>query len=91
MVDRAVIPDSGAVHKFCLSAAGGPLRVTLAWADRPPAQASGPQLVNDLDLEAGSRLALGCSAFAQPRMMIVHVMRKEVAQHQRGFKAAKPM
>ena len=62
-----MIPDAGAVHKFCLAAAGGPLRVTLAWADRPPAQASGPQLVNDLDLEAGSLnsvCGIDCFCFA---------------------------
>ena len=52
VVDRAVLADTGAVDKYCITATGGPLRVTLAWADRPPAHAAGPQLVNDLDLEA---------------------------------------
>ena len=51
-VDRAVLADTGAVDKYCITCTGGPLRVTLAWADRPPAHAAGPQLVNDLDLEA---------------------------------------
>ena len=46
-----MLKDSGAVDKYCITSTGGPLRVTLAWADRPPAQAAGLQLVNDLDLE----------------------------------------
>jgi len=70
VVDAAAIPDTGAVHKFCLTATGGPLRVTLAWADRPPAQASGRQLVNDLDLNVNppppalSRLCSRCQRTA---------------------------
>ena len=51
VLDRAVLDDTGAVDKHCVTSTGGPLRVTLAWADRPPAHAAGPQLVNDLDLE----------------------------------------
>ncbi|KAK9836281.1 hypothetical protein WJX81_001826 [Elliptochloris bilobata] len=59
VVDRAVLPDTGAMHKYCLSATGGALRVTLAWADRPPAQAAGPQLVNDLDLQVRANSLAG--------------------------------
>lgn len=51
VVDRAALDDTGAVDKYCTTSTGGPLRVTLAWADCPPAHAAGPQLVNDLDLE----------------------------------------
>lgn len=51
VIDRAMLDDTSTVDKYCITSTGGPLRVTLAWADRPPAHAAGPQLVNDLDLE----------------------------------------
>jgi hypothetical protein len=41
----------GDAHKYCVTASGGPLGVTLAWYDAPGSPASGGAvLVNDLDL-----------------------------------------
>jgi hypothetical protein len=37
-------------HKYCLNATGGPLRITLVWADPPPSSYAGVIAVNDLDL-----------------------------------------
>lgn len=41
---------TGVSHKYCLTATGGPLKITLVWADYPPSLAAASQLVNDLDL-----------------------------------------
>lgn len=41
---------TGTSHKYCVTSTGGPLKVTLVWADYPPSLAASVQLVNDLDL-----------------------------------------
>ena len=41
---------TGSSHKYCVTSTGGPLKITLAWADYPPSLAASLQLVNDLDL-----------------------------------------
>ncbi|GIL57145.1 hypothetical protein Vafri_12444 [Volvox africanus] len=38
-------------HQFCVTATGGPLRITLAWYDYPGDQAAARALVNNLDLQ----------------------------------------
>ena len=40
----------GASLKFCVTASGGPLKVTLVWNDKPNDLSAATQLVNDLDL-----------------------------------------
>jgi hypothetical protein len=43
--------SQGSSHKYCVTASGGPLSVTLAWYDYPGSPASGGAvLVNNLDL-----------------------------------------
>ena len=44
------MPAQGASLKFCVTASGGPLKVTLVWNDKPNALSAATQLVNDLDL-----------------------------------------
>eukprot|EP00884_Botryococcus_braunii_P009855 jgi/Botrbrau1/18871/Bobra.177_2s0031.1 len=51
-------------HKYCVQATGGPLRITLVWADPPPSSYAGTIAVNDLDLSVwadalNARLLLG--------------------------------
>lgn len=49
VVDRVEIA-TGDVHQYCVRATGGPLTVTLVWADFPGRPYSVKALVNDLDL-----------------------------------------
>ena len=44
------MPARGASLKFCVTASGGPLKVTLVWNDKPNDLSAATQLVNDLDL-----------------------------------------
>lgn len=41
---------TGQSYKFCVTATGGPLKVTLVWHDPPASLSAASQLVNDLDL-----------------------------------------
>ena len=50
MLDRVPMPARGASLKFCVTASGGPLKVTLVWNDKPNDLSAATQLVNDLDL-----------------------------------------
>ena len=38
------------IDTYCVTAGGGPLKVTLVWADYPAATTAAISLVNDLDL-----------------------------------------
>lgn len=50
VVDMAPL-GQGESHRYCITAGGGPLSITLAWYDYPGSPASsGSILVNDLDL-----------------------------------------
>ena len=42
--------STGATHTYCIRATGGPVSVTLAWADYPSQISAAVNLVNDLDL-----------------------------------------
>ncbi|PSC76615.1 Serine protease ABC transporter B family tagA isoform A [Micractinium conductrix] len=46
----AVPINQGESHEYCIRANGGPLSITLVWADFPGDVAGGKVLVNDLDL-----------------------------------------
>lgn len=50
VLDRVPMPAQGGSLKFCVTATGGPLKVTLVWNDRPNDLSAATQLVNDLDL-----------------------------------------
>ncbi|GLI67662.1 hypothetical protein VaNZ11_011914 [Volvox africanus] len=50
MVDGASLSISDQ-HQFCVTATGGPLRITLAWYDYPGDPAAARALVNNLDLQ----------------------------------------
>ncbi|GFR44316.1 hypothetical protein Agub_g5528, partial [Astrephomene gubernaculifera] len=50
VVDGASLAQ-GEQHRFCVRAAGGPLRITLAWYDYPGNPAVSKALVNNLDLQ----------------------------------------
>eukprot|EP00887_Chlorella_sp_A99_P001740 scaffold19.g1740.t1 len=49
VLDRIKI-NSGETHSFCVRANGGPLTITLVWADYPASPSAAKSLVNDLDL-----------------------------------------
>jgi hypothetical protein len=43
--------SQGESHRYCITASGGPLSITLVWYDYPGSPAAGgSMLVNDLDL-----------------------------------------
>jgi hypothetical protein len=57
VVDLAPIAQ-GETHRYCITATGGPVSITLAWYDYPGSPSSGGSaLVNNLDLGgSGSRV-----------------------------------
>jgi len=56
VVDMAPLTQ-GEVDRYCVTASGGPLSITLAWYDYPGSPAAGgSMLVNDLDLGEWSDL-----------------------------------
>ena len=61
VVDLAPL-GPGETHKYCITALGGPLAVTLAWYDYPGSPAAGgSMLVNNLDLGACLRTLFALS------------------------------
>lgn len=50
IVDQKSIKTVGVTHQYCVRASGGPLAVTLAWADFPCSPSAASCLINDLDL-----------------------------------------
>ncbi|KAL0037541.1 hypothetical protein WJX77_001610 [Trebouxia sp. C0004] len=50
VVDKVPMAAKGNSQKYCVTGAGGPLKVTLVWHDVPAALSAASQLVNDLDL-----------------------------------------
>ena len=42
--------STGLVHQYCVQAQGGPIKVTLVWADPAADVSASVALVNDLDL-----------------------------------------
>ncbi|KAK9815904.1 hypothetical protein WJX72_011677 [[Myrmecia] bisecta] len=50
VVDWVKLRTTADSDKYCVQATGGPLRITLAWADRPADPSAAVDLVNDLDL-----------------------------------------
>lgn len=50
VLDRVPMQRTGDIHRYCITATGGPLKVTLVWADYPPSPSAAVMLVNDLDL-----------------------------------------
>ena len=49
-MDKVPFTAAGQSFKFCVTASGGPLKVTLVWHDPPASLSAVTQLVNDLDL-----------------------------------------
>lgn len=50
MVDWAPFVTQTQVDQYCVQAAGGPIKITLVWADPPADVTAALSLVNDLDL-----------------------------------------
>ena len=53
VIDRATLERDGS-HEYCVSALGGPIRITLVWTDPPASLEASSVLVNDLDLSVRS-------------------------------------
>ena len=53
VIDRASLARD-ASHEYCVSALGGPIRITLVWTDPPALVQANSFLVNDLDLSVRS-------------------------------------
>lgn len=50
IVDQVQMGSTNDTHIYCVRATGGPVRVTLVWADYPSQTSAAVNLVNDLDL-----------------------------------------
>ena len=50
VVDQVQIGSTNVTHTYCVRATGGPVSVTLVWADYPSQVSAAINLVNDLDL-----------------------------------------
>ena len=65
IVDLANFTETGQIHRYCITARGGPLKVTLVWHDLPASMLAKTALVNDLDLTVLSAALGGQPLFSQ--------------------------